>query len=64
MVGFFSKKQYVAIASNELAMKLLNKRCLKYSICAIFFKLSLTVSIKFFSKQYFKARKGSVTHLK
>lgn len=28
MVGFFSKKQYVAIADNIFAMKLLNERCL------------------------------------
>ena len=28
MAGFFSKKQYAAIADKELAMKLLNERCL------------------------------------
>ena len=45
MAGFFSKKQYAAIADNELAMKLLNERCLECSICAMF-SSSLTVYIK------------------
>lgn len=46
MAGFFSKKQYAAMADRELAMKLLKERCLECSICAIFFNSSLTVSIK------------------
>ena len=46
MTGFFSKKQYAAMADSELAMKLLKERCLECSICAIFFNSSLTVSIK------------------
>ena len=46
MAGFFSKKQYAAIADKEFAMKLLKERCLECSICAIFFSSSLTVSIK------------------
>ena len=46
MAGFFSKKQYAAIADKELAIKLLNERCLECSICAMFFNSSLTVSIK------------------
>ena len=46
MVSFFSKKQYTAIVDKELAMKLLNERCLECSICAMFFNSSLTVSIK------------------
>ena len=46
MAGFFSKKQYAAIADKELAIKLLNERCLECSICAMFFSSSLTVSIK------------------
>ena len=46
MAGFFSKKQYAAIAENELAMKLLKERRLEYSIREIFFNSSLTVSIK------------------
>lgn len=46
MVGFFSKKQYAAIAARAFAMKLLKERCHECSICAIFFCLSLTVSIK------------------
>ena len=46
MAGFFSKKQYAAIADKELAMKLLKERCLECSICAMFFNSSLTVSIK------------------
>ena len=29
MAGFFSKKQYAAIANKELAMKLLKERCLE-----------------------------------
>ena len=29
--GFFSKKQYAAIADKELAIKLLNERCLLYT---------------------------------
>ncbi len=37
MAGFFSKKQYAAIADKELAIKLLNERCLECSICAMFF---------------------------
>ena len=46
MAGFFSKKQYAAIADSVFAMKLLNERCLECSICAMFFSSSLTVSIK------------------
>lgn len=46
MAGFFSKKQYAAMAESELAMKLLKERCLECSICAMFFNSSLTVSIK------------------
>ena len=46
MAGFFSKKQYAAIADKELAIKLLNERCLECSIYAMFFNSSLTVSIK------------------
>ena len=46
MAGFFSRKQYAAIADKELAIKLLNEQCLEYSICAMFFSLSLIVSIK------------------
>ena len=38
MAGFFSKKQYAAIADKELAMKLLKERCLECSICAMFFR--------------------------
>lgn len=45
MAGFFSKKQYAAMADSALAMKLLNELCLECSICAIFFNSSLTVSI-------------------
>ncbi len=37
--------QYAAIADSELAMKLLKEWCLEYSICAMFFSLSLFVSI-------------------
>ncbi len=37
MAGFFSKKQYAAIADKELTIKLLNERCLECSICAMFF---------------------------
>ncbi len=46
IAGCFSKKQYAAIADKELAIKLLNERCLECSICAMFFSSSLTVSIK------------------
>ena len=46
MAGFFSKKQYAAITANGFSMKLLNERGLEYSICAMFFSSSLTVSIK------------------
>ena len=46
MASFFSKKQYTAIADEELTIKLLNERCLECSICTIFFSSSLTVSIK------------------
>ncbi|OUO79247.1 hypothetical protein B5F71_07535 [Bacteroides sp. An269] len=31
MVGFFSKKQYAAMAESGLAIKLLKKRCLECS---------------------------------
>lgn len=31
MAGFFSKKQYAAIADKKLAIKLLNERCLECS---------------------------------
>ena len=41
MAGFFSKKQYAAIADKELAIKLLNERCLECSICAMFFNSSI-----------------------
>lgn len=34
MAGFFSKKQYTAIADSVFAMKLLNEQCLECSICA------------------------------
>ena len=44
MAGCFSKKQYAA--DKELAIKLLNERCLECSIYAMFFNSSLTVSIK------------------
>ena len=40
------KKQYAAIVDKELAIKLLNERCLEYSICAMFFNSPLTVLIK------------------
>ncbi len=40
MTGFFSKKQYAAISDKELAIKLLDKRCLEYSIYVIFFSSS------------------------
>ena len=43
MAGFFSKKQYAAIADKELAIKLLKERCLECSICTMFFNSSLTV---------------------
>ena len=46
MAGFFSKKQYAAMAESELAIKLLKERCLECSIWAMFFNSSLTVSIK------------------
>ncbi len=46
MAGFFSKKQYAVIADKELAIKLLNERCLECFICAMFFSSSLGVSIK------------------
>lgn len=46
MAGFFSKKQYAATTDKELAMKLQKERCLECPICAIFFSLSLTISIK------------------
>lgn len=46
IAGFFSKKQYAAMADRELAMKLLKERCLECSTCAMFFNSSLTVSIK------------------
>ncbi|AHF13969.1 hypothetical protein BARVI_11960 [Barnesiella viscericola DSM 18177] len=52
MAGFFSKKQYAAIADKELAMKLLKERYLECSICAMFFNSSLTVSIKALLMQY------------
>ena len=35
MASFFSKKQYTAIADEELTIKLLNERCLECSICTI-----------------------------
>ena len=37
MAGFFSRKQYAAIADKELAIKLLNEQCLEYSIVTILF---------------------------
>ena len=40
------KNSFMSIADKELAIKLLNEQCLEYSICAMFFSLSLTVSIK------------------
>lgn len=45
MAGFFSKKQYAAIALRALAIKLLKERCLECSICAMFLSSSFTVSI-------------------
>lgn len=45
MAGFFSKKQYAAIADKAFAMKLLKERCLECSICAMFFNSLLTISI-------------------
>lgn len=45
MAGFFSKKQYAAIAESAFAMKLSKDLCLECSICAMFFNSSLTVSI-------------------
>ena len=45
MAGFFSKKQYAAIAPKAFAMKLLNERCRECSIWAIFLSSSLTVSM-------------------
>lgn len=57
MAGFFSKKQYAAMADKELAMKLLNERCLECSICVIFFNSSLTVSIRHvFSARFYPQR--------
>ncbi len=54
IAGFFSKKQYAAIADKTLAMKLLKDQCPECSICAMFFSSSLTVSIKaLFSEQNF-----------
>ena len=44
MAGFFSKKQYAAIAESELAMKLLKERCLECSIWAMFFNSYQTVA--------------------
>ena len=44
MAGFFSKKQYAAIADKELAMKLLKERCLECSICAMFFNCKHSVN--------------------
>ena len=36
MAGFFSKKQYAAMAESELAMKLLKERCLElFNLCDI-----------------------------
>ena len=46
MAGFFSKKQYAAMAESKLAMKFLKERCLECSIYMMFFNSSLTVSIK------------------
>ena len=46
MVGFFSKKQYAAIADSVFTMKLLNERNLECSTCAMFFSSSLPVLIK------------------
>lgn len=66
MAGFFSKKQYAAIALRALAIKLLNERCLKCSICAMFLSSSFTVSIsadefcKFFDAQLEKSMLESV----
>lgn len=46
MAGFFSKKQYATIATNEFAIKLSDEQYLECSICAIPFNSSLIVSIK------------------
>ena len=45
MAGFFSKKQYAAIAERAFARKLLKDLCLECSIWAIFFSSSFTVSM-------------------
>lgn len=37
MAGFLLKQQHITIANNKLALKLLNKRLLEYSIYTIFF---------------------------
>src|SRR3712207_9591703 len=43
---YLSKKQYAAIADSAFMIKLLKERRLEYSICAIFFNSSFTVSIR------------------
>ena len=43
MTDSFSGNKYSAIINKELAIKLLNERCLVYSIYAMFFYSSLTV---------------------
>ena len=50
MAGFFSKKQYTAIAERAFAIKLLNERCLECSINARLRNkiLSATVINEFF----------------
>ncbi len=39
MTGFFSKKQYAAIADNELAMKLLKERCPEWTAMLVVFDI-------------------------
>lgn len=41
MAGFFSKRQYAAMAESELEMKLLKERCLECSIYAMVLQLEL-----------------------
>lgn len=39
MTGFFSKKQYAAIADYELAMKLLKERCPEWTAMLVVFDI-------------------------
>lgn len=57
MAGFFSKKQYAAMAENVLVMKLLKDQCLEYSICAI----SQLIIDRFYHKAHFLSRILSAT---